>query len=100
MKENKRKIKMTQYLQIMDLGAWPNNRSLAEKNKMSSVEGWRTELKRTEAVIFPQLSQELKRQHGGSKSEVKRLLWGHFKRCLCESEIAKVSAECFYQSLI
>lgn len=58
MKENKRKIKMTQYLQILDLGAGLNNRSLAERTKMSSVEGWRTERKRSEAVISPQLARE------------------------------------------
>lgn len=56
MKGNKQKIKMTQYLQIMDLGAGPNNRSLAGRTKMSSVEGSRIEMKRTEAVISPQLA--------------------------------------------
>lgn len=42
---------MTQYLQIMDLGAGPNKSSLAERTKMLSVESSRIEMKRTEAVI-------------------------------------------------
>lgn len=69
---------MTQSLQIMDLGAGLNNRSLVGKTKMSSVEDWRIEMKRIEAVISPQFVRELKHQHGGCESEVKRLLWEHF----------------------
>lgn len=62
----------------MDLGAGPNNRSPAEKTKMSSVEGSGIEMKKTEAVISPQVAREMKQQNGGSKSEVKKAALGTF----------------------
>lgn len=45
---------------------------------MSSVEGSGIEMKKTEAVISPQLAREMKQQHGGSKSEVKKAALGTF----------------------